>query len=60
MVIVLSKNGQALAPSRRYGKIRHLLRDGLAKVVCHEPFTVQLTYDTTEEITHNKGEEISA
>ena len=31
MVYVLSENGQPLMPTKRYGKIRHLLKDGKAK-----------------------------
>ena len=35
-------------PTQRYGKVRKLLRDGLAVVVKREPFTIRLTYDTDE------------
>ena len=48
MVYVLTKQGNPLMPTQRYGKVRRMLRDGLAVVVRREPFTVQLTYDTTE------------
>ena len=48
MVYVLSNTGKALMPTQRYGKVRRLLRDGLAVVVRREPFTIRLTYDTTE------------
>lgn len=34
-------------PTTRYGKVRRMLRDGKAKVVRKEPFTIQLLYDTT-------------
>ena len=34
-------------PTARYGKVRRLLRDGLAVVVRREPFTIRLTYDST-------------
>ena len=47
MVYVLSENGQPLMPTKRYGKIRHLLKDGKAKVAERCPFTVQLLYQTT-------------
>lgn len=47
MVYVLSENGQPLMPTKRYGKIRHLLKDGKAKVVNRCPFTIQLLYSTT-------------
>ena len=47
MVYVLSKDGQPLMPTDRHGKVRHLLKDGQAKVVKRCPFTIQLTYDST-------------
>jgi hypothetical protein len=34
-------------PTKRHGKVRRLLKQGLAKVVRREPFTIQLLYDTT-------------
>ncbi len=48
MVYVLSKNGKPLMPTKRYGKVRRLLKQKLARVVRREPFTIQLLYDTTE------------
>lgn len=50
MVYVLSKQGNPLMPTGRYGKVRRMLRDGLAVVVRREPFIVQLTYESTEFI----------
>jgi hypothetical protein len=47
MVYVINKQGQALMPTERFGKVRRLLKDGLAHVVCRIPFTIQLDYDTT-------------
>jgi 5-methylcytosine-specific restriction endonuclease McrA len=35
-------------PTKRYGKVRRLLKQKLAKVVKREPFTIQLLYDTTD------------
>jgi hypothetical protein len=35
-------------PTNRLGKVRHLLKDGLAKVVHRTPFTIQLLYDSDE------------
>lgn len=35
-------------PTNRHGKVKHLLRDGKAKVVKCCPFTIQLLYKTTE------------
>jgi len=48
MVYVISKNGKPLMPTKRYGKVRRLLKQKLAKVVKREPFTIQLLYDTTD------------
>lgn len=39
MVYVVSQSGKALMPTSRYGKVRHLLREGKARVVRREPFT---------------------
>jgi hypothetical protein len=47
MVYVLSKDETPLMPTKRHGKVKHLLREGKAKVVRNKPFTIQLTYDTT-------------
>ena len=46
MVYVLNKYGEPLMPTTRYGRVRRLLRKGLAVVVGYCPFTIQLTYDT--------------
>ena len=46
MVYVLNKNGEPLMPTTRYGRVRRLLRKGLAVVVDYRPFTIQLAYDT--------------
>lgn len=48
MVYVLNSNGKALMPTTRCGKVRRLLRDGLAVVAKRTPFTIRLTYDTTD------------
>lgn len=48
MVYVINKQGKALMPTDRYGKVRRLLKSGLAHVVHRIPFTIQLDYDTTE------------
>ena len=47
MVYVLNINGQPLMPTNRHGKVRHLLKDGKAKVVKRCPFTIQLLYEST-------------
>ena len=46
-VYVLNMRGKPLMPTTP-AKARHLLRDGKAKVVRREPFTIQLNYATGE------------
>lgn len=46
MVYVLNREGKPLMPTTRYGRVRRLLRKGLAVVADYRPFTIQLTYDT--------------
>lgn len=45
-VCVLSNSGERLMPTFRLGKVRHLLKDGKAKIVKYHPFTIQLLYDS--------------
>lgn len=47
MVYVLDINGQPLMPTNRHGKVKHLLKQGKAKVVKRCPFTIKLLYDST-------------
>ncbi|MGF6991110.1 hypothetical protein M2150_002382 [Lachnospiraceae bacterium PM6-15] len=47
MVYVISREGQPLMPTTRHGKVKHLLREGKAKVFKRCPFTIQLTYEST-------------
>ena len=47
MVYVLDKNGYPLMPTDRHGKVKHLLKDGKAKVVKRCPFTIKLLYEGT-------------
>ena len=54
MVYVLDKDGRPLMPTTRHGKVRRLLRDGLAVCVRQTPFTIRLQYETTrfvQEVT---------
>ena len=54
MVYVISKNGQPLMPTENHTKVRVLLKSKKAKVIKTCPFTIQLTYDSTnytQEIT---------
>jgi hypothetical protein len=46
-VFVISKEGKKLMPTERYGKVRHMLKDGRAVIYKRNPFTIQLTYDTS-------------
>ena len=46
MVYVLNRYGKPLMPTTRYGRVRRLIRKGLAVVVDCRPFTIQLNYDT--------------
>ena len=46
MVYVLNRYGKPLMPTIRYGRVRRLIRKGLAVVVDCRPFTIQLNYDT--------------
>lgn len=47
MVYVLDQEGRPLMPTNRHGKVKHLLREGKAKVVKRTPFTIQLLYEST-------------
>ena len=47
MVYVIGKNGQPLMPTNRHGKVKHLLKDGKAKVIRRCPFTIKLLYEST-------------
>lgn len=47
MVYVLNIDGQPLMPTNRHGKVRHLLKDGKAKIINRCPFTIQLLYSST-------------
>ena len=49
-VFVISSTGKKLMPTFRFRKVRHLLKDGQAKIIGHRPFTIQLLYETTEYV----------
>ena len=49
-VFVISKNSERLMPTNRLGKVRHMLKDGRAIIYQRNPFTIQLTYETTEYV----------
>ena len=50
MVYVISKNGQPLMPTNRYGKVYRLLKNKQAKVLKRCPFTIQLLYEPKTHI----------
>lgn len=54
-VNVVSKSGKPLAPTKRLGKVRRLLKEGKASVFCYDPFTIQLTYESTEYVPVEAG-----
>ena len=54
VVYVLNKDGLPLMPTHRLGKVRHLLKEGRARIIKRNPFTIQLNYECknyTQSIT---------
>jgi len=52
-VYVISKDGQPLMPTSRFGKVHRLLRDKKAKVVRRCPFTIKLLYEPETSVVQN-------
>ena len=52
-VYVLDENRQPLMPTKRFGKVRRLLRDKKAKVVRGCPFTIRLLYEPKTKIVQD-------
>ena len=50
LVYVLKQNGQPFMPTKRFGKIRRLLKTKKAKVVRREPFTIKLLYEPETDV----------
>ena len=50
LVYVLKQNGQPFMPTERFGKVRRLLKEGKAKVVCREPFTIKLLHKPATDV----------
>ena len=50
LVYVLKQNGQPFMPTSRFGKVRRLLKEGKAKVVHREPFTIKLLYEPETDV----------
>ena len=46
-VYVIGRDGQPLMPMTKCGRVRRFLKEGKAKVVKRCPFTIKLTYETT-------------
>lgn len=51
-VLVIGKNGEPLMPMKAGGQVRKLLKKKRAKVVCKDPFTIQLLYETKEKTSY--------
>ena len=50
LVYVLKQNGQPFMPTERFGKVRRLLKEGKAKIVRREPFTIKLLYEPETDV----------
>lgn len=50
LVYVINNNGQSIMPTKRFGKVRRLLKDGKAKIVNRCPFTIKLKYHAKENV----------
>ena len=50
LVYVISKDGQPLMPTERFGKVRRLLKEKKAKVVRRCPFTIKLAYEPETQV----------
>ena len=53
VVYVLDLNGERMMPTKRFGKVRRLLKAKLAKVVSRKPFTIKLLYQTKTHVVEN-------
>lgn len=47
-VFVLAKDGTPLMPTKKFGMVRHFLKEKKAVPVCSEPFTIRLKFETTK------------
>ena len=47
---VLDNQGNPLMPTKRLGRVRHLLQEGKAKIVCYKPFAIQLKYESSHHV----------
>ena len=46
---VQDMNGNPMMPTRRLGRVRHMLSEGRATIIMYEPFTIRLTYQTARD-----------
>lgn len=53
MVYVISKSGQVLMPTKRFGNVRRLLKEKKVKVIRRCPFTIKLLYETETNIVQD-------
>ncbi len=53
VVYVLDVNGNPVIPTRRFGKVRRLLKSDRAKVIRRNPFTIKLLYDTETHVVQD-------
>ena len=51
IIYILTPDGKPLMPTRRFKKIRHLLKIKQAIIACYKPFTVQLLIEPSSRIT---------
>lgn len=49
-IFVISNTGKRLMSTFRPGRVRYLLKDGKAKIVKRNPFTIQLLYETSSYV----------
>ena len=49
-IYVLNKNREPLMPTKRKAKVRILLKQKKARIVNHKPFTIQLLYETENQV----------
>ena len=42
-----------MMPTKRFGKVRRLLKAKLAKVVSYKPFTIKLLYQTKTHVVYD-------
>lgn len=52
VVHVLDIFGRPMMPTKRFGKVRRLLKDGEARVARKKPFTIQLLYKTDTNVVN--------